>query len=104
MLMAFSKKEKYYKIQIDNKAKAPEIKTETIRLEKLSVEQQKEFKETKKENRGKAAWLMPSGSIFWTGAGTEINSAKKIIFKEAKGKAKVKKKAKAKPKAKKKKK
>ncbi len=98
MFMAFSKKDKYYKIQIDVRAKVPEIKTETIRLEKLSAEQKKEFDETKKENRGKAAWLMPSGSIFWTGAGTEINSAKKIVFKKAKGKAKAKSKAKKKKK------
>ncbi len=77
-------REKFYKIQIDAKAKAPEIKTAKIRLEKLAVEQKKEFEETRAENKGKAAWLMPSGSIFWTATGTEINNAKKIVFKEKK--------------------
>ncbi len=95
-------KEKFYKIQIDTKSKAPEIKTESIKFEKLSEEQKKEFYETKVENKGKAAWLMPSGSIFWTSPGTEINSAKKIIFKKAKKeKKKVKKQARKKTKKKK---
>ncbi len=77
-------KDKYYKVLIDAKAKAPGIKTAKIKLEKMAVEQKKEFEETRAENKGKAAWLMPSGSIFWTSKGTEINNAKKIVFREEK--------------------
>lgn len=77
-------KDKYYKVLMDAKQKAPEIKTAAIKLEKLAEEQKKEFEETRAENKGKAAWLMPSGSIFWTSKGTEINNAKKIAFKEGK--------------------
>ena len=89
-------KEKFYRIQIDAKAKAPELKMKNVKLEKLSAEQKKEFEETRTGNKGRAAWLMPSGSIFWTSAGTEINNAKKIVFKENAAKAKKNKKAKGK--------
>lgn len=95
------KKEKYYKILIDARAKAPEIRTATVKLEKIPEEQKKEFEETRAENRGKTAWLMPSGSIFWAGAGMEINGAKKILQKEGKA-AKAKKAKTAKKKVKKK--
>lgn len=88
----------YYRIEIASKA--PELKMQTIKQEQLSTEQQTELEESKAENKGKAAWLMPSGSIFWTAAGTEISSAKKIIFSQKKGKTKKSAKAKKKTKIK----
>jgi hypothetical protein len=79
-------KKDFYKIEIVSKA--PALKTKSIKLEELNEEQKKDFAESKTENKGKAAWLMPSGSIFWAHAGIEMNQAKKILFKEEKGKTK----------------
>jgi len=84
---------KYYKVLVDAKEKVPELKMKSIKLEKLTEEQKKEFDETRAENNGKAAWLMPSGGIFWAGAEMEINNAKKIVSKaKKKGKKKQKRK------------
>jgi|GEM_PF-5218114 len=99
--MAVKKKEKYYKVLIDSKAKAPELRMKKIKLEQLAAKQKTEFEESSAENNGKAAWLMPSGSIFWAAPAIELNNAKKIIFKAGRA-AKAKKQAKktkAKPKA-----